>query len=324
MESKEMGSVPAETAAVAESEPTAVPADATSSSACCAECEARKAVPIEELVYGIGKLDVRFPSVGIEREFQQRRARSSGRSGSGASRGREIREVLETNRHLAARMCYVLKIGAVPAYIVAPTSSSQRDDFFDAIEHTADPNYWSVVIGRRGPMAGPAVCGGLLAPIVACDQLYSFEIDEWQASLESQLHSALESRKISKNRFAAVSQEVFGEIVQSTENLGATDSHRALNYLLLQHPGIFLAAAERTDKQALERIETRLIHGLGTRRVVAVILVFVDLSTGVSERLFTRVDVTEEWPFVAEGADGDRPALGLMPFIENPFLSVGY
>jgi hypothetical protein len=322
MDSEETGEVAVETAVAAD--PREPDADPVSSGACCPECEARSAAQAEELVYAIGKLDVRFPSIGIEREFQQRKARLGRASEAGASRGSQIREVLEENRHLATRMCYILTVGGVPAYVVAPTSSSQRDDIFDAIAHAAHTNHWSVLIGRRGPMAGPGVCGGLLAPIVACDQLYSFAIEEWQATLESQLRPALESRKIAKKTFTTVAQEVFGQIVHSTENLGATDVHRALNYLLLQHPGIFLAAAERSGKQTLERIETRLIRGLGTRRVVAVILVFVDLATGVAERLFSRVDVTEEWPFISEGIEGDRPGLGLMPFIENPLLSVGY
>jgi hypothetical protein len=322
MDSEETGGVAVETAVAAN--PHELSPDVGSSGACCAECEARNAAPSEELVYAIGKLDVRFPSIGVEREFQQRKARLGPASEADASRGSQIREVLEANRHLAARMCYILSVGGVPAYIVAPTSSSQRDDIFDAIAHAADMDHWSVLIGRRGPMAGPGVCGGLLAPIVACDQLYSFGIDEWQASLESQLRPALDSRKITKKTFTAVAQEVFGQIVHSTENLGATDAHRALNYLLLQHPGIFLAAAERSGKQTLDRIETRLIRGLGTRRVVAVILVFVELTTGVVERLFSRVDVTEEWPFISEGIEGDRPGLGLMPFIENPLLGMGY
>jgi hypothetical protein len=290
----------------------------------CVDCAARATAPTEEFVYAIGKLDVRFPSIGIEREFQQRRARLAPALSEGASRGAQIREVLESNRHLASRMCYFLTVGGVPAYVVAPTSSIQREDFFEAVAHVGDGDYWSVVIGRRGPMAPPSACGGLLAPIVACDQLYSFAIDEWHASLEGQLERALDARKIAKKNFATSARELFGEIVHSTENLGATDAHRALNYLLLQHPGLFLAAAERVGTQTVDRIETRLIHGLGTRRLVAVILVFVDLTTGVAERLFTRVDVTEEWPFVADGAAGDRPALGLMPFVENQLLSMAY
>ena len=114
---------------------------------------------------------------------------------------------------------------------------------------------------------------------------------------------------------------LFHRIVQSTENVGATDVHRALNYLIMQHPGIFLAAAEKRERHVLERIETRLVQGVSARRQVAVILGFTELSTGITERLFTRVDITEEWPFVSD-ADGERGPLGLQPWLENSMLGM--
>jgi hypothetical protein len=107
---------------------------------------------------------------------------------------------------------------------------------------------------------------------------------------------------------------MFREIVCMPENLGVSDGHRALNYLLVQHPGIFLAAAERRGHR-LDRIETRVMQAMGTRRHVAVILTFLDLATGVPERLYCSVDVTEEWPFVV-GAEGGMAPLGMAPFVE--------
>jgi hypothetical protein len=56
--------------------------------------------------------------------------------------------------------------------------------------------------------------------------------------------------------------------------------------------------------------------GIGNR-VVTIILTFIDLTTGVPERLFSRVDVTEEWPFVADVSHGGAPPLGLQPFVET-------
>ena len=290
----------------------------------CAECAGRQAAPAEEFVYAIGKLDVRFPSIGIEREFEQRQARLVDWSSNGGSRGARVRQVLEANRHLAARMCYVFMIGGIPAYVVAPTNSSLRDDFFEAITHGAEPDRWCTLVGRRGPMAAPSVCGGVIAPIVGCDQLESFSIEEWRQGVEQQLTRALDVGNGDQEVSPNVARELFEQVVHSTENLGATDGHRALNYLLLQHPGLFLAAVERSGRQQLERIETRIVEGLGSRRLVAVILTFVDLATGVPERLFARVDITEEWPFVAEGTDGGRSPLGLRPFVENALLTAVY
>ena len=51
------------------------------------------------------------------------------------------------------------------------------------------------------------------------------------------------------------------------------------------------------------------------------IATFIDITAGVNERLFTRIDVTEEWPFVADGPDGSAPPLGLESFEDNAILS---
>ena len=39
------------------------------------------------------------------------------------------------------------------------------------------PTDIDVVIGMRGPNAPPETCNGLIVPIVAFDQLYSFDVD---------------------------------------------------------------------------------------------------------------------------------------------------
>jgi hypothetical protein len=84
------------------------------------------------------------------------------------------------------------------------------------------------------------------------------------------------------------------------ENMGISDGHRALNYLLVQHPGMFLAAAERRN-HVLDRIETRVFQ---------------------AERLYCSVDITEEWPFVASTA-GSLSPLGFAPFLDSVLYAPG-
>jgi hypothetical protein len=300
----------------------AIEAAATSSgpkqSGCgCATCGDRQP-QAEEFVYALGRLDVRFPSVGFEREFQQRSARSAG--DATGPRGPRLRQVLESNGHLARRMCYLLMIGGAPAYVVAPAASYMLPEVMNAVERIGREDSWCLVIGRRGPITSPGSCGGVMAPIVACDQIYAFSGDEWYGSLEGQLEPVFTAKRVTRKDFGPLARDLFSQVVQSTENLGASDAHRAVNYLLMQHPGLFLAAAERAGKQRLDRIETKTIHGLGLRRLVGVVVSFVDPVTGVAERLFTRVDVTEEWPFVADTTEGRPAPLGLLPYIDNALV----
>jgi hypothetical protein len=285
----------------------------------CPECGAAAASQPNHL-YAIGRLEARFPSVGVEREFQQRAASMPAGESAAESRRAMLRHVLEANPYLGARMCYVLMVSGYPAYIVTPSGAYLREALFTAI---GDGEKWCAVIGRVGPMAGPGTCQGVLAPMALANQIYAFSIEQWQATLRTRLQKALDSRKVNAQAFDATARDLFERIIESTENLGVTDGHRALNYALLQHPGIFLAAVERVGTRVLERIETRLIRGPGPRRIVAIVLTFLDMTTGVPERLFCRIDVTEEWPFVA-GEGAAHSSLGLMPFVENDLFGLAF
>jgi len=71
-------------------------------------------------------------------------------------------------------------MSGIPAYIVMPTGVHVREDLVRAVKASGEPDRWCVIIGRRGPMSTPGTCGGVLAPIVACEQIYSFSLEEWR------------------------------------------------------------------------------------------------------------------------------------------------
>jgi len=84
-----------------------------------------------------------------------------------------------------------------------------------------------------------------------------------------------------------------------TDNAGATDEHRALNYLAMRYPAIYATAADQFARNAsLAGVEVRPSALSGARRIVEVIFSFTNRSTDVVEKMFTRVDVTEEFPFL--------------------------
>jgi hypothetical protein len=284
----------------------------------CPDCAARAQPAPQQFVYALGRIEARFPTLGLEREYRQRE-RALGDAPD--DRLARLCAVLQKNPHLAAQACYVFAIGGSPAYILAPAGNYLRGELFEALAAGESQDAYAVAVGRLGPMAPPQACGGVLAPVVLVDQLYTFRLADWQAVLARSVAKALEERGIPEDRFGETAAALFRRIVQSTENVGATDVHRALNYLLMQHPGIFLVAAEKHERHLLDRIETRLVQGVSGRKQVAVILGFVERSTGIPERWFTRVDVTEEWPFVSDAEGGSGP-LGLLPWLENSMLGM--
>ena len=84
-----------------------------------------------------------------------------------------------------------------------------------------------------------------------------------------------------------------------TDNAGASDEHRALNYLALRYPVIYANAAEAFTRNAsLTGVYVASSPLSGIRNVVEVIFSFTNRNTDVAEKFFVRVDVTEEFPFL--------------------------
>lgn len=288
------------------------PANAKPAGTPCVNCGSQM-LPLEQYVYAIGRLDVRFPSLGIEREYQQRERALHDLPQQ--PRNARIVIVLEKNPHLALRLNYVFLIGGSPVFALSPSWGALKEAFFKALSQSHEMDHYCVMIGRVGAFTNPAAYGGLLLSLVFVDQLYTFSVSEWAEGLTKIAQPALESRKVETAHFHAISQGIFREVTTMPENMGISDGHRAINYLVVQHPGMFLAAAERRG-HVLDRIETRVIQAVSGRRHVAVILNFLDRGTGVPDRLYCTVDVTEEWPFVVS-TDGSSSPLGFAPFLDN-------
>jgi len=130
-----------------------------------------------------------------------------------------------------------------------------------------------------------------MLPIVAFDQIYSFDRES--------LLQAIPRPEGAEEGFATAAEEVFDRIMQMTDNTGATPEHRALNYLAMRYPAIYATAAEQFARNAsLTSVEVRPSVLSGTQRIVEVIFSFTHRATDVTEKLFTRVDVTDEFPFL--------------------------
>src|SRR5262249_24523677 len=105
--------------------------------------------------------------------------------------------------------------------------------------------------------------------------------------------------RVAAERFREAAGEGFDRIMQMTDNAGATDEHRALNYLTVRHPAFYAAVAQAQGRNcSLTAVDVRPFALSGVRNIVEVILSFTDRATDVVEKQFLRVDVTEEFPFL--------------------------
>jgi hypothetical protein len=250
----------------------------------------KSAVPMS-YVYAIGRVEARFPNLAAEKEFAQAGGRADT---AGKTDQQTFHAVLSRreNRYLTRQLCWVLTIQGLETYLLLPRDPADVDLLVEAIRPVPTPSDIDVVIGMRGPNAPPTMCNGLMIPIVAFDQIYSFDRD-------ALIKAIPKPEKITAAQFGAASQELFGRIIQLTDNAGATDEHRALNYLAMRYPAVYAKAADGFARDfSLSGVDVRPSLLSGTRKILDVIFAYTNRNTDFTEKFYVRVDVTEEFPFL--------------------------
>jgi hypothetical protein len=242
-------------------------------------------------VYALGRIEVRFPKLSVEKEFAQATGRAET---TGQTDQQAFHNVLSQreNVYLARQLCWVLTVQGMETYLLQPRDAADCGRLVEAIRPQPSPTDVDVVIGLRGDIAPPDMCNGLMIPMVAFDQIYSFD----RASL---IKAIPKPEKMKEEKFTAAAEEVFDRIRHLTDNAGATDEHRALNYLAMRYPGIYATTAEQHGRDcSLTSVDVRPSALSSTRRVVEVIFAYTNRNTDFTEKMFVRVDVTEEFPFL--------------------------
>jgi hypothetical protein len=162
----------------------------------------------------------------------------------------------------------------------------------EALRATPSPMDLDCVIGVKGPIAPPEMCNGLMVPLAIFDQIYSFD-------RETLIKAIPKPEKMAPKDFAPMAEELFDRILQMTDNAGATNDHRALNYLAVRYPAIYATAADAFARNAsLTAVEVVPSPLTGVRTVVDVVFSYTNRTTDVVEKFMVRVDVTEEFPFL--------------------------
>ena len=242
-------------------------------------------------VYAIGNIECRFPTAGIEKEFAQVTGRSD-------TKGLTDRGVLfqtlndSNNRYLARRLCFVMTINSLDTYILKARDPMDLSLLIESVRPGYHSDALDSVIGVRGPIAPPEMCNGLMLPIVIFDQIYSFDRNTHRKAIPR-------ATDMSEIEFNNTADEVLSRIMQLTDNAGATDQDRALNYLALRYDRIYTETANAHGRsESLSGIEVRPSPLAGARSIVDVIFTYTNRSTDVDNKWAVRVDVTEEFPFL--------------------------
>src|SRR5712691_5666553 len=247
----------------------------------CPTCSTGATLPMS-FVYVLGRVEPRFPGLSVEKEFAQ----ATGRADTTGLTDREaLRQVLSerANRYLVRQLCWVLTIQGLETYVLQPRDPADFDLLVDSLRPAPRPTDVDVVIGVRGPLASPELCNGLVVPIVGLSQMYSFDVD-------SIIQAIPRPPETPEAGFTAASEELLMRIMQMTDNAGATDEHRALNYLAVRYPAMYARAADEFAHDfSLTAVEVRPSPLSGARKIVDVVFSYTNRSTDFTEKFFVRV-----------------------------------
>jgi len=240
-------------------------------------------------VYVLGQIEARFPNRSIEKEYVQILERSKSANFEHQQAFYSVLSQPE-NRYLSRKLSWILTKEGVPIYILLPTGPEDLNILLEAIRPSACPLDRQVVVGRKGPVAPPEMCG-LEVPMVLVDHLYSLEYNNFMKSIHPEL--------VADEKLKAAAVELFRRMMQIADNTGSTEKHRALNYLAVRYLAIYSTAAEKLENSfsltSAEAIPSRLSD---SRKIISVVFSFTNRETGIMEKYFVRVDVTEEFPFI--------------------------
>ncbi len=234
-----------------------------------------------KFIFALGSVDVRFPNLGVEKEFNQVAAAQ----GANGVTAKEVRyNVLKTNRHLAREVCWVLQIEGIDTYILVPSDPLYLDMLVDCIAPTDDRAEMDidVVIGLKGPVAPPEMCNGLALPIVAVSNMYQFELKRFSDK---------------------AARDTINKIMAMADNTGEMDAHRAVNYLAVRCDKMYALISRKCGSgqdggYLLEGIDVKPSRLSSARKILNVIFAFYNKSDGYREKHYIRVDVNDKYPFI--------------------------
>src|SRR5690349_2014215 len=170
-------------------------------------------------IFAIGRVEMRFPTLGVEKEFAQATGRADTK---GLTDLAATHAVLSqpANRYILRKVCWVFTIEGLETYILVPRDPADYEQLLEAVRPHPSPLDIDVVVGVRGPIAPPEMCNGLMVPIVVFDQIYSFDRDALIGALPKRAKGTK-----GKDYDKAAAEELFDRITLLTDNAGSTDEH---------------------------------------------------------------------------------------------------
>lgn len=260
----------------------------------CRECSAPKNTRSNagQFVYAIGRIYPRYPNLGVEKEVAQALGSEGGK---GANDEQALHKILRDPNflYIAQEMCWTVAIETIDSYVIKPATKVDAALLLESLREDKDRMYFDVIVGRVGEIAPANLCNGAMLPLIDLIQLYSFD----RAALVRQLSKP---KDLDEKVFQSAIKQTLDVVGRMSGNLGASDGHRAINYLVTRYAELYnLVARQLLDNASLDALSVRPSEISGSRRVYDVVLTFKQRGTIAAIQNFSaRVDTTDIFPFL--------------------------
>jgi hypothetical protein len=314
-------SLNAGTVAVAMPGQVVTPAQSTGGCACGAPggvctCEGAESSP-PRFIYVLGTVDIRFPDQSISEELQDVARTANIAQGPNETLRSYYYRVLSLGmdtgvlkaRHVARQVCWILTVEGLPAYYLTLRDLQDLPDLISCLgrsESDEDPLHHDdldLFVGSSS-LIRVNTCPGVAVPVLAVDQVCSFEKDDLVAWCRTPSKTRPSTRRRPPGSDERDSDELgpadklFRILVQSADNLGDTDQWRALNYLAVRYKNIYMKYAEMADDYELISVNVATSRLSREKHIVDPVFAFQHRETGVVQKYFVRVDVSHLFPMI--------------------------
>jgi hypothetical protein len=219
-------------------------------------------------------------------------------------------------RYIARKLSWILKVQGQPAYYLSLRDLNDLSDLIECLSlpEDHDDDYYNdlaVIVGSSS-LTPVETCRGVLAPVLAVDQLFRFSLDAMYGHIvarSEENNGALHKMKVSEQNAL---KEIFYILAQSSDNFGDTDGGRALNYLAVRYAPIYeeyllkctpLTPVKDGADRAFYLVGVTATASPLTRvsvgkRIVDVIVAYQNQKNSVVQKYSVRVDVTYLFPMI--------------------------
>ncbi len=253
--------------------------------------------PATGYLYTVGKLVPFFPSLSVEKEFDQAAAEEQM---VGQDEEKIFKVFSDTdNRYLAREMLWTLQLSGVDMFILKPDSEQTLTQFIASLNPNRPQPSYDVFLGKFVPMAADMAVHDEMLPLAVCLQTFSISENEMTSNIQRAISSGISSS-------SDVVQYLLTPMMDVAQNPGNNDALRALNFVILTQMDLYsilwqiLKGTAPGPKDSsgfcLENVEVVPSNLQGTRLIFDIIFSFRGNATNLLTKWFCRVDTTGAFP----------------------------